>query len=134
MTDLFLSFLRPWDCELFPKSKNICYGGGGGSQNYSYGYQQTGQSGAVTGGDTATEETVELLDEPEEQEQTIPELPPEKVNPNVGEKEFGSARLKTEAEMTKVKRVRRETLSPRRGLALNPNYASTTGLNIGVKK
>ena len=134
MTDLFLSFLRPWDCELFPKSKNICYGGGGGSQNYSYGYQQTGQSGAVTGGDTATEETVELLDEPEEPEQTIPELPPEKVNPNVGEKEFGTARLKTEAEMTKVKRVRRNTLSPRKGVALNPNYASTTGLNIGVKK
>ena len=134
MTDLFFSFLRPWDCELFPKSKNICYGGGGGSQNYSYGYQQTGQSGAITGGDTATEETVELLDEPEEPEQTIPELPPEKVNPNVGEKEFGTARLKTEAEMTKVKRVRRNTLSPRKGVALNPNYASTTGLNIGVKK
>ena len=22
---------RPWDCEIFPKSKTICYGGGGGS-------------------------------------------------------------------------------------------------------
>tara|TARA_Y100001938_G_scaffold150382_1_gene241052 strand:- start:976 stop:1317 length:342 start_codon:yes stop_codon:yes gene_type:complete len=99
-------------------------------------YDKAGVTGPAAG-DTATDE-VELIEEtlnPEDdEEQPPPELPPEKVNPNVGEKEFGSARLKTEAEMTKVKRVRRETLSPRRGLALNPNYASTTGLNIGVKK
>jgi len=25
-----LEQLRPWDCEQFPKSKNICFGGGGG--------------------------------------------------------------------------------------------------------
>tara|TARA_R110002020_G_scaffold381678_5_gene592561 strand:+ start:593 stop:1099 length:507 start_codon:yes stop_codon:yes gene_type:complete len=25
-----LEDLRPWDCEVFPKSKTICYGGGGG--------------------------------------------------------------------------------------------------------
>tara|TARA_R100000808_G_scaffold99_2_gene739 strand:+ start:1121 stop:1462 length:342 start_codon:yes stop_codon:yes gene_type:complete len=99
-------------------------------------YDKAGVTGPAAG-DTATDE-VELItntgDDEEEEPPPPPELPPEKVNPNVGEKEFGSARLKTEAEMTKVKRVRRETLSPRRGLALNPNYASTTGLNIGVKK
>ena len=100
-------------------------------------YDKAGVTGPAAG-DTATDE-VELIEEtlnPEDDEEPPPppELPPEKVNPNVGEKEFGSARLKTEAEMTKVKRVRRETLSPRRGVALNPNYASTTGLNIGVKK
>ena len=26
-----LNLSRPWDCESFPKSKTICYGGGGGS-------------------------------------------------------------------------------------------------------
>lgn len=26
-----LDELRPWDCEQFPKSKNICFGGGGGN-------------------------------------------------------------------------------------------------------
>ena len=26
-----LEQLRPWDCEQFPKSKNICFGGGGGN-------------------------------------------------------------------------------------------------------
>tara|TARA_R100000458_G_scaffold58539_1_gene66780 strand:- start:367 stop:966 length:600 start_codon:yes stop_codon:yes gene_type:complete len=26
-----LEELRPWDCEQFPKSKNICFGGGGGN-------------------------------------------------------------------------------------------------------
>jgi len=26
-----LNDLRPWDCEQFPKSKNICFGGGGGN-------------------------------------------------------------------------------------------------------
>ena len=26
-----LNELRPWDCEQFPKSKNICFGGGGGN-------------------------------------------------------------------------------------------------------
>jgi len=25
-----LEDLRPWDCEIFPESKTICYGGGGG--------------------------------------------------------------------------------------------------------
>ena len=97
-------------------------------------YDKAGVTGPAAG-DTATDE-VEVITNTDDEEEPPPppELPPEKVNPNVGEKEFGSARLKTEAEMTKVKRVRRETLSPRRGLALNPNYASTTGLNIGVKK
>ena len=98
-------------------------------------YDKAGVTGPVAG-DTATDEVEVITNtgDDEEEPPPPPELPPEKVNPNVGEKEFGSARLKTEAEMTKVKRVRRETLSPRRGLALNPNYASTTGLNIGVKK
>ena len=97
-------------------------------------YDKAGVTGPAAG-DTATDE-VEVITNTDDEEEPPPppELPPETVNPNIGEKEFGSARLKTEAEMTKVKRVRRETLSPRRGLALNPNYASTTGLNIGVKK
>ena len=30
-----LEELRPWDCEQFPKSKNICFGGGGGGNPIS---------------------------------------------------------------------------------------------------
>ena len=30
-----LEQLRPWDCEQFPKSKNICFGGGGGGDPIS---------------------------------------------------------------------------------------------------
>ena len=65
-------------------------------------YDKAGVTGPVAG-DTATDE-VEVITNTDDEEEPPPppELPPEKVNPNVGEKEFGSARLKTEAEMTKV--------------------------------
>jgi hypothetical protein len=50
------------------------------------------------------------------------------------EEEFGNPSLDTQAEFTRRKLVKRPTLSPRKGLALNPKHAGSTGLNIGYKR
>jgi hypothetical protein len=80
-----LNDLRPWDCEQFPKSKNICFGGGGGNpiqkvlDPVAKGVSKVG--GEVTGGLT---QGMDALGKVTEMTPNIPTLPtPNIPTPNL---------------------------------------------------
>ena len=80
-----LEQLRPWDCEQFPKSKNICFGGGGGNpiqQVLDPVAKKVGEAGgAVAGG---MNKVTEGLGQITEMTPNIPQLPtPNIPTPNL---------------------------------------------------
>ena len=80
-----LEQLRPWDCEQFPKSKNICFGGGGGNpiqQVLDPIAEKVGQAGgAVAGG---MDKVAGGLGQITEMTPNIPQLPtPNIPQPNL---------------------------------------------------
>ena len=101
-----LNYLRPWDCEQFPKSKNICFGGGGGNpiqkvlDPVAKGVSKVG--GEVTGGLT---QGMDALGKVTEMTPNIPTLPTpniptpnmdfinEGINHNLGEIGKGASTL-----------------------------------------
>ncbi len=80
-------------------------------------------------------EILDLIDPPSEPDIELPQIDDGDFKRySESSEDFGKPSLDTQAKFMRRKLVKRPTLSPRKGLALNPNYTGTTGLNIGYKR
>lgn len=81
------------------------------------------------------EEIINIINPPSEPDIELPQIDDGDFKRySESSEDFGKPSLDTQAKFMRRKLVKRPTLSPRKGLALNPNYTGTTGLNIGYKR